>query len=60
MTDYPAGYFTSVAFKAANYGYHAEESAREARQLQAHPGDWYVWQMSDGRWWISLLTNRAP
>jgi len=58
MTYYPEGYFKSDAFKASERGYETEEGAREARKLQAHPGNWYVWQMNDGRWHISLMTNR--
>lgn len=58
MVKYPAGYFTSTAYKASNRGYETEAGARKAQTLQLHPGNWYVWQMNDGRWHISLMTNR--
>jgi hypothetical protein len=58
MTDYPAGYFTSAAYAASNRGYELRAGAAGARRVQAHPWNWYVWQMSDGWWHISLMTNR--
>jgi hypothetical protein len=38
------------------------ETKREAETVQAqkpYPHHWYVWQFMDGRWAISLTTNRA-
>jgi hypothetical protein len=60
MKHYPPGYFTSAAFRASDRGYETKNGAEEARKIQTHPGNWYVWQMNDGRWHISLMTNREP
>ncbi len=58
MTHYPQGYFNSAAFLASDRGYETREGAEAAQKIQAHPWNWYVWQMNDGRWHISLMTNR--
>jgi hypothetical protein len=60
MTTYPTGYFSSPAFKASNRGYETQTEAEAAQKQQFHPWNWYVWQMNDGWWHISLLTNREP
>lgn len=52
MKQYPATH------KAASRGYETQGGVVEAQKLQPHPGNWYVWQMNDGRWHISLMTNR--
>lgn len=32
--------------------------AEAERLLKPHPHNWYVWQMNDGCWHCSLMTNR--
>jgi hypothetical protein len=58
MTTYPEGYFTSEAYRASSRGYETQAGAIAAQRLQAHPWNWYVWQMNNGRWHVSLMTNR--
>lgn len=35
-----------------------KREAEAARLQKPHPHNWYVWQMNDGYWHVSLLTNR--
>ena len=56
----PSDYYTSSAWEAAHQGYNTKAGAAAAQQLQPHPYNWYVWQMHDGRWHLSLMTSRVP
>jgi hypothetical protein len=60
--DYPmhaAEYQRGYAAARAQYcGSETKLEAEHCRNLQRKPWNWYVWQMNDDRWHISLLTNR--
>lgn len=40
--------------------YRTKAEAQAAAALKPHPHNWYVWQHMDGRWAVSLMTNREP
>jgi len=54
----PQEYFKTTAYDYARASYATRDGAERAQRVQPHPHNWYVCEMSDGSWHISLMTNR--